>query len=220
MAEPNRNLVITPEHVATYVNFEKPRAFQKDGKDQGDPKYGYTALFNKADVEAMKPLYSAAAEAAKAKWPDIGKDELQKMLKRTFKDGDREAERLMKRRNKPKSEQSVAYLKGKIVVKATSKNPIDVSEPGAGGKAVEIIDWKKVYSGMKGKAELNFVAYDNSFDDAEEGAPRGFITVYANFFLKTGEGQRIGGRDRNSVWSGVQGSQSSADPAGDDDIPF
>lgn len=218
--KPKPSIVITHEHIATYVNFEKPRAFQKNGKDQGDPKYGYTALFDKADVESMKPIYRAAADAAKAKWPDVPQDELQKMLKATFKDGDKEAERLMKRRTAPKSDTQVKHLRGKIVVKCTSKNPIDVSEPGP-TKPVEIIDFKKVYSGMLGRSELNFVAYDNSFGDSEEGAPRGFITAYCNFFLKTGAGQRMGGRDRASVWAGVQGTQSSADPTrGSDDIPF
>ena len=215
-------LVITPEFVATYVNLEKPRAFVgKNGKPQGDPKYGFTALFDKSNVEAMKPLYAAAADVAKAKWPDIGKDELQAMLKRTFKDGDKEAARLMARKSNPKSEAKVAYLKGKVVVKATSTNPIDCSEAAAQG-AAEILDWKKIYSGMIGKAELNFVAYDNSFgdEDNDAGGARGFITVYCNFFLKTKDGQRIGGRDRNSVWGGVQGGVSTQDPAGSDDIPF
>lgn len=218
------NLIVTHEHTALYPNFEKPRAFQKDGKDQGDPKYGYTALFDKADVDSMKPLYKAGADAAKAKWPDITPEELQKILKRTFKDGDKEAERLIKRRNKPKKEEQVAHYRGKIIVKCTSKNPIDVSEIGAGGKPVEIIDWKKVYSGMKGRAEINLVAMDNNFNDADDDAPRGFVVAYCNFFLKTGDGKRLstGGRDRNQVWAGVQGSQSQADPTkgADDDIPF
>lgn len=213
-------IAVTHEHVAAYVNLEKPRAFEKNGKAQGDPKFGYTGLFDKSNQEAMKPLYAQAAAAAKAKWPSIEAAELQAMLKRTFKDGDKEAARLMARRDKPKTEKQVEYLKGKVVVKVTSKNPIDVSEPGPNG-AIEIIDWKKVYSGIKCKSELNFVAYDNSFGDAQEGAPRGFITVYCNFFLKTGDGPRIGGRDRNSVWAGVQGGQSTSDPTGgDDDIPF
>lgn len=221
--KPQPSLVVTHEHIVLYPQFEKPRAFQKDGKDQGDPKYGYVALFDKADAESMKPLYRAAADVAKAKWPDISPEEMQKLLKRTFKDGDKEADRLKARRNKPKKEEQVAAYRGKVVVKATSKNPIDVSEAGKDGP-VEIIDWKKIYSGVYGRAEFNIVAYDNQFDDAEEGGPRGFLTMYCNFFLKTRDGKRIttGGRDRKSVWAGVTGGQSSADPTKglDDDIPF
>ena len=223
MAEPKPKpeLVITPEHTAIYVNFEHARAFQKDGKDAGDPKYGYTALFDASATEEMKPMYAAAAKVAKAKWPDIQPDELQTILKRTFKNGDREADRLKARRNNPRPEEKVKLFRGKVIVKATSKSPIDVSEPGAGGKPVEIINWKKVYAGMRGKAEFNFVAYDNSFGDDDTTGARGFVSVYVNFFLKTGEGERIGGRDRNSVWSGVQGAQSNEKPKGlDDDIPF
>lgn len=206
--------IITHEHTAMFVSFETPRAFERNGKPQGEAKFGYTAFFDKNDD--MKPLYAKAAAVAKAKWPDA---DVQPVLKRLFKDGDKEAERLKAKKVKPKTDDQVKEYKGKVIVKASSKYKPDISEV-INGEAVEILDMKKVYSGMIGRAELNFVAMEIE-DPNEPDGERRFVVAYVNFFLKTKQGQRIGGRDRKDVWKSVQGEASNADPTGgDDDIKF
>ena len=209
--DPNFGKCVTPVHIASYVNFLKPVAFKRNGKETGTPKYGYTGLYSE-DIKAMKDV---AIAVARAKWGD---DVDLKTVRFPFKNGDKEADRLVnhKETSKRKPEAQVALLRGKTIVKASSQFKPDVSEFVKGNpEPVEIIDANKIYSGMLGRAELNFVAQGIE----EDGEEKKFVTAYINFFLKTGDGQRIGGRDRKSVFSGVMGGESNTDVT-DDDIDY
>ena len=193
-------VVVTPEFRLVYPNLFEARAFVRDGKPQGEPKYGLVMLFKPDEIDGMK---STAAGVAKAKWP--GRD--LKELKFPFKKGDAEAK---KREDKGKDG---SFYAGTVVIKASSKYQPQVVDM----DRKDILDPKRVYSGVYAFAELNFVAY-NGVGGGQDG-----VTCYVNFVMISRKGDRIAGKTADDVFSGVQGGDTNVDPTGDDtddDIPF
>lgn len=198
-------IVVTPEFRAAYTNLFEPKAFERNGKPVGDPVYSFTALFPKStDITALKQKAKAVAVAewgegglAGVRWP--------------FKDGDAEAVRLLqkgeKEGSKGKSEDQVAFLRGQITLKCKSTFPPKVGD----NRGEEIIDKSKVYSGIYGRAELNFRATE--IDDG--GEVKKYVTPYFNFFMKTRDGERLAGRDLKTVFKGLLGGESHEDPTDD-----
>jgi hypothetical protein len=203
-------IVISPEFRAAHTNLFEPVAFKdpKTQKPKGDPVYSFLAMFAKdgADITELKQKAKAVAVAewgaeglAGVKWP--------------FKDGDAEANRILEKAKsggKEKSEDQVKYLRGNILLKCKSAFPPKVGD----NKGDEIIDKSKVYSGSYGRAELNFKAQTISDPDGDKK----YVTAYFNFYMKTRDGERLAGRDFKTVFKGLLGGESNADPTADIDI--
>lgn len=203
----------TPQR-AVFINAFEPKAFMKDGKPKGDPKYSITFVIppNTPELEGLK---KAAAAAARAKWPTRNLSE----LAFPFTNGDRAAEK-----SAAKGKDG-GFYKGQVVFKTRSKYPPTLSVI-AGGKLIVLetdalkAQWKsKFYNGCWGVGAVNFVPYDGEND--KDG-----ITAYIQSFLWVKDGERIGGRDQAEVFKDYMGTVSNEDPFGgapgglDDEIPF
>ncbi len=200
MSNHQSEIVVTPEFRMVWPNLFEPRAFIRDGKPTGEPKYGLTMLF---DPEEVRDLKGIAAKVAKAQWP--GRD--LKELKFPFKNGDA----LAKKQAEAKKDGS--FYEGKVVVKTSSKFAPQVVDL----ERKEILDPKRVYSGVYGYAELNFVAYPGV------GGGQDGVTCYVNFVMVSRNGDRIAGRNVEDVFAGIDGSDVNTDVGGDtldDEIPF
>lgn len=190
--------IVTPEFVMAFPNLFEAKPFMRNGKPKGEPVFGMTMLFAAADVQVLK---DKAAEVARARWPGRAFGE----LKFPFKDGNAEAAKA--KANKKDG----SFYEGKVVVKTSSKFQPQVVDENKN----PILDKSKIYSGVYGFAELNFVAYDG-VDGGKDG-----VKAYVNFVMKSRDGKRIAGKDAASVFAGIKGGKSDKDPtAGDDDIPM
>ncbi|MEE8518893.1 MAG: ssDNA-binding protein [Dehalococcoidia bacterium] len=208
MSSNKSEIVVTPEFRMVWPNLFEPRAFMRDGKPTGEPKYGLTMLFTKDDISGLKVV---AAKVAKAQWP--GRD--LKELKFPFKNGDALAKASVEKDvAADKTPRDVSFYEGKVVVKTSSKFAPQVY----GMDRKEVLDPKRAYSGAFGYAELNFVAYPGV------GGGQDGVTCYVNFvMLSDRKGDRIAGRNVEDVFAGIQGSDVAADVGGDtldDEIPF
>ncbi len=208
MSTHQSEIVVTPEFRMVWPNLFEPRAFMRDGKPTGEPKYGLTMLFTKDDISGLKAV---AAKVAKAQWP--GRD--LKELKFPFKNGDALAKASIKKdEDAGKTPRDVSFYEGMVVVKTSSKFAPQVH----GMDRKEILDPKRSYSGAYGYAELNFVAYPGV------GGGQDGVTCYVNFvMLSDRKGDRIAGKNAVDVFAGIQGSDVAADVGGDtldDEISF
>ena len=208
MSTHKSEIVVTPEFRMVWPNLFEPRAFMRDGKPTGEPKYGLTMLFTKEDISGLKQI---AAKVAHAQWP--GRD--LKELKFPFKNGDALAKASVEKdKAADKTPRDVSFYEGKVVVKTSSKFAPQVY----GLDRKEILDPKRVYSGVYGYAELNFVAYPG-VAGGQDG-----VTCYVNFvMISDRKGDRIAGRSVDNVFAGIEGSDTSADVGDDtldDKIPF
>lgn len=191
-------LVVSPRMIFVFPNLFVPKAFERNGKPTGEPVYGFTGLIKPTDPDLAK-LKGALKKAAEAAWPGRNLGELQFPLK----DGDKEADRLVA---KGKSEEQVAFYRGHVVVKASSKYPPGIVD----AKRENILDKSLIHSGVEGWAELNCVPYDAIQDGAKDG-----VTCYFNFVMRAnGAFKRIAGRDANSAFAGIDGGTSATDPTG------
>jgi len=203
MTTDNPGLVVTEtEFRILYPNLFEARAFIKDGKPQGEPKFGLVMLFPPDGIEDLK---AAAKTVAHAKWP--GRD--LKELSFPFKSGDAQAAK------REAAGKDGSFYKGVVVVKASSK-----FQPGvADGNKKEILDPKRVYSGAYGYAELNFVAGNGV------AGGRDYVTAYVNHLMVSRKGDRIATRTAEDVFSGIEGTSTHNDVGVnvselDDEIPF
>lgn len=201
---------------AVFNNLLEPKAFMKNGKPKGEPKYSATFTIPSTSPE-LATIKAAMIAAAKEKWP--GRD--LKELSFPLTSGEKAAEKA-----KAKGKDGSFYL-GNVVLKTRSKFPPGLSVLNKG--AILSLDtdvlksqWKgKFYNGCFGAAALNFVAYEGDGGD-EEGGKDG-ITAYLQSFLWTGDGERIGGQDAAEVFKDYAGKVTNADPfagGGDDEIPY
>ena len=192
-------VVVTPEFRLVYPNLFEARAFVRDGKPQGDPKYGLVMLFKPDEIDGMK---NVAKAVAKAKWP--GRE--LKELKFPFKSGNAEAKK------RTDAGKDGSFYEGTVVIKASSKYQPQVVDL----DRKDILDPKRVYSGVYAYAELNFVAYPGV------GGGQDGVTAYVNFVMVSRNGDRIAGKTADDVFSGVGGGETDVDPTGDldADIPF
>ena len=199
-------IVVTPEFRAAFTNLFEPKAFVQNGKARGEPKYSFTALFPiSTDLTSVKQTAMAAAQA---KWPGLA--DIGKVVRFPFKNGDKEAERLLAKGGK--TEDQVKFYRGNIVLKASTEYKPQVVDR-AGN---DILKPGDVYSGCYGYAELNFVANEIS----EGGETKRYVSAYFNFFMKSRDGERLAGRDAKTVFKGLLGGESNTDPSAGDDIPF
>lgn len=213
MAQREKFQVVSPEFRIAFPNLFTPKAFQRNGKDTGKPKYGFTALFPVAtDISTLK---QTAMAAAKAKWP--GLENLGTAVRWPFKDGNKEAERLVSKKGPngeaAKSDAQVAFYRGNVLLKASTEYQPEVLDK----QGNVIVKHDAIYSGCYCYAEFDFVA--NEIEDA--GETKRYVSAYFNFIMKARDGERLSGRDGKTVFKNLLGGASNADPTkGLDDIPF
>ena len=202
-----------------WPNLHEPKAYQENGKDKGEKKYGATFIFG-ADHPDMKAIKDKAIAVARARWPGVelktvswpftsGNDYATKREAAGKKDGDR--------------------FKGKALLKARS-----IYEPRlCGVENGGLTDYEgdarlkskpKFYSGVGALAEFNFVAVEvKSRVNGVEVANK-FVTAYLNMVFTTNKGERVGGgRSAAETFKGYAGQATVEDPtkgAVDDEIPF
>lgn len=217
--------------VSVYNNLVEPRSFKRNGKEQGEPKYGSTFVFS-AEHPDFKNIKDTALAVAKAKWPgrDVIADYKAGTLKMPWKSGDKEITRHAAKLAKLNKEDDhkLDFMAGNIVMKSASKFRPRLSVIDNGKISPDLDDAgvqrskNKFYSGVEALVELNLVAYDA----IKEGDPDG-VTVYLNIFCSTNTGKRIGGgRSASEAFSGYVGKAKDEDPTAgdpdglDDEIPF
>lgn len=201
--------------VMVFPNLVEAKAFMKNGKAQGDPKYGAT-LVVPADHPDLKPMKELVTKLAKNRWPDKPFSE----LAFPFLSGDKAAEK-----RKAKGKDDGEYQRGKVLLTARSKYEPRLSYI-ENGKIVDLetdtakqMAKNKFYMGVEVLAQINFVPYDPIGENAKGG-----VTAYLNMVLSTGKGKRLsGGASASEVFKGYAGSVSAEDPTGgdsDDQIPM
>jgi hypothetical protein len=156
----------------SYVHLLEPHAAQP-GQDE---KYSVQLLIPKTDTKTLDKIH-AAQEAAKqagksSKWG--GK--VPGNLKMTLRDGDEEHD----------TDDEPAY-KGMMFMNVSSntKPGIVGTQRGEDGKLKAIDDEDEIYSGMYGRASINFYAYNSN---GSKG-----VTAGLNNVQKTRDGERLGG---------------------------
>lgn len=136
--------VTTGEVRLSYVNLFQPRA-QQEG---GEPKYSVTILLPKSDTATYQRIQAAIQEAyekgVSEKWNGA-----RPPLKTTIHDGDGV---------RPSGEPFGPECKGHWVFTASSKQKPEVVDANLN----PIIDQSKVYSGVYGRVNINFYAYNQS----------------------------------------------------------
>lgn len=180
------------------------RAFKKDGKDKGDPKFGATFLFNPEHPD-LKNLKQKAIDAAQWKRPGVDLKSVKWPWTNPGVDADK-AKALKKDRE---------FLRPFVVLKARSifevalsvlENGaiVDLETPAAKNGARD----KFFYNGVLCGAVFSFVPYDR--DDGGIG-----VTAYLNRVLSTGAGDPIkvsSGPSGAEVFSKYAGRPSQVDP--------
>jgi len=199
-----RTEYVTPEARLAYLNLFEPKAYMRNGKAMGEPKFSLMMLFARNEIEELKTL---ALKAARAEWPGAKATD----VSWPFKNGDTEADRLIA---KGKTEAQVEFMRGHILVKASSKYAPEVVD----ANRKPIVSKDAVWSGCYGHVAGVFNPYQS--DDGKFG-----VGLYFDKVLVSRKGDRIagGGRSAADVFAGVKGGTSNVDPTAgldDDDIPF
>ncbi len=207
MSEPTGIIVfgILEQATAVWPNLFEPKAFKRNGKEQGEPKYGITFLLTQ-DHPDLPALKKKAIAVAKEKWP--GADV--KSLKFPFLSG------ASQKKKAEANGKNGDFYDDMVVLKSSTKYPPSILD-GRNDPPTDVVDQKLVQSGSKVAAEINFVAYDGN--DGKDG-----VTAYINTVVYVSKGTRIAGRDAAAAFRGISGQSSSEDPTGglgmDDDIAF
>lgn len=179
------------------------KAFKKNGKETGEPKFKASFVFPK-DSEDLKALKTLAAKLARAKWPDKQFSE----LVFPFASGDAQAEE-----RKKKGKDDSDHLRGMVVMTAKSKYEPRLAYVEKG----KIIDLEtdtaklaakgKFYAGVEVLAQVNLAAYDGV------GSNKSGVTAYLNMVLSTVKGDRLsGGQTASEAFKGYVGAVSAEDP--------
>ncbi len=224
MAEEKVVFTSTEPVVIAHPSVITPKAFKQNGKEKGDPKYGFTCVFE-PDSEDFKRAKLLAISAAKAKWPgrDIGADFKAGEMIMPWESGDeanaRRLKRLMDEGKIREDDHKGDYQLGKMLVKASSKYPIDLSVI-EGGRIIEVEGDaaksranKFFYFGVEGLVELTFVAYNPVGRDGKAG-----VTAYAQKLLSTGKGEKLtAGRSAVETFGAYAGKVTGEDPGTNDD---
>lgn len=208
----DEGIIISPEGRMIFPDMFDPKRFgERQGKPQGDPMFGGLFAFERADVgdlvkkaQAVAMKYWDGNLPSNIRWPFEKGDEYAAKQKAKGKDG--------------------SFAEGKTLVKGKSKY-----KPGLiDWLGNEIVDPNKAYSGCYVRCEFNLVAYDAIGEDGRPG-----VKAYLNHVMLSRRqanhetaGERIGGADAKSVFSGLIDQDSTGvDSAGpgndlDDEIPF
>lgn len=221
MADQDNIGLFTLTSVATldFPHLFEAKAFVKNGKPAGEPKFGANFIIDPNHVD-LQNLKAAMAKVAKAKWPSRALGELKFPLSR----GDELADKRKKKTGKDDAE----HLRGKLVITARSKFP-----PALGGRENgKDVDYDteikrsqaktKFYSGTECLAQFNFVAYEGG------QGPDG-VTAYLQQVYTFNRGAKIAGAGRSAAetFRGYTGTATEEDPTGGnwdtssrDEIPF
>lgn len=160
--------VVTGEVRFSYVHLFEPYS-SFEGQDE---QYSATLLIPKTDKKTLakiKQAQKAAAEAGKAKF----NGKVPSHLKTTLRDGDND--------DSIDPEENPEYV-GHMFIRVASK-----TKPGIVDKNVQpIIDPSEIYSGMYGRASINFFAYNTAGNKG--------ISAGLNNVQKTKDGDFLGGR--------------------------
>lgn len=200
---------LTAPAVMTFADLLEPKAFKRNGKEQGDPKYSARLVFdaNHPDVLAMKELVT---KIARSRWPDKPFSE----LAFPFVSGDKLADKA-----KTKGKDTAEWLRGKVVVTPKSKLAPRLAYID-GGKIIDLetdtaihAAKGKFYNGVEVLVQMNFGAYDPIGEQAKGG-----VTSYLNMVISTNKGQRrTGGASPSDVFRNYRGGVSAEDPTGGED---
>lgn len=190
-------IIITEPVVLMFPQFFEPKRVKRNGKEVGEPKYSVQMIITKANAKA---LVKRAKEIAKA---HFGND-LDGVVF-PFKDGDKEAE---KARSKGYNGD---HYEDMVVLKASSKYPPGLCDR----QGNDVIDPKKIYSGIHARLELNFVAYDPVGEGGKSG-----VTAYFNSAIVWAEGTRLTGKSAQDTFAEYMGKDTEKDVDDDDEIPF
>lgn len=167
----NPTKVITgPETRWSYANVWQPKAI-----DGGVPKYSVSLIIPKSDtktIEKVRAAIQAAYEEGQSKLKGNGKTVPQlKALKTPLRDGDLE---------RPDDE---AYANSYFI------NANSASAPGiVDANCQPIIDTSEVYSGVYGRASINFYAFNSNGNKG--------IACGLNNLQKIRDGESLGGKSR------------------------
>ena len=167
----NSTKVITgPETRWSYANVWQPKAI-----DGGAPKYSVSLIIPKSDtktIEKIRAAIQAAYEEGQSKLKGNGKTVPQlKALKTPLRDGDLE---------RPDDE---AYANSYFI------NANSASAPGiVDANCQPIIDTSEVYSGVYGRASINFYAFNSNGNKG--------IACGLNNLQKIRDGESLGGKSR------------------------
>ena len=208
------------------VNLFEARAYMKNGKQVGEPKFGVVFIFEPSSEE-LKAAKAKALEIARAKWP--GADA--KTIRFPFKDGTKEeAKRNKARVSEGKDPLPPGAMHGKVILRSRSAR-----QPALGvfieGKIVDLEGEKlkvhagKFYAGVNAVGEFSFAASEmDAEDDEGNTVKRRFVSAYINSVLSMNTGKRLGGvgAPASQRFQGYKGSVTTEDPTAgmDDEIPF
>lgn len=197
--------------IMTFSDLLTPRAFKKNGKEQGDPKYSARLVIpaDHPDLDAMKKL---ATKIARTRWPNKEFSE----LRFPFVSGDKIADK-----RKAKGKNDAEWMRGHVVMTAKSKieprlavvnnGRINDLETEVAKQAAK----NKFFNGVEVLVQLNFVGYDPIDEESKGG-----VTPYLNMVISTNKGQRrTGGASPSKVFKNYRGGVSAEDPeAGEDSL--
>lgn len=212
---------LTAPTVMAFPSLLEAKKFKRNGKETGEAKFGGTFVFE-PDAQDLKDMKALCARLAKGKWPG---QELAK-IKFPFKSGDKEIERRIAKLKKEGKEYKGEndFMKGKVVLKASSKYPPRLSVI-LNGKPVDLdgdalkANAGKFYFGVQTLAQFNFVPYDA----IEEGDSDG-VTAYLNLVLSLNKGDKLTTSRQSAAetFSRYIGHSTEEDPTqvgGSDEIP-
>jgi hypothetical protein len=194
------------------------KAYQVNGKDKGEPKYGMLGMMDPSHPDVPE-LRKAIAKCAKARWPDVDL----KTIKTPMTTGDKLADRRKKKSGKDDAD----FQRGKICVKASGKYPPKLAgiEDGQIVEYIEDMDKAaakaKFYFGADVLWQITLVAWEGD-DDMDEGGGKRGVTAYLDMVMVTGGGKRLGGQGPSAkeAFSGYVGKYSGENVSADDEIPF
>lgn len=204
----------TSPAVMAHPNLLKPKAFEKNGKPQGEPKYSAVFAFD-AQSEEIKALKRKAAEVARLEWPGC---DLTKIVF-PWQNGDAQADKRDEACKAKGRDPDGQWMRGKVLLKASSRFPVIL----AGFENGRIVSYEdeatlarvggKFFFGAEVLAQITFNAFQSPMPGA---APA--VNCYLNQVLATGKGTKIAGSKRSAaqVFSGYAGAVSEVNPMGED----
>lgn len=167
----NTTKVITGIVRFSFVHLLEPTAFEGQ-----EPKYSVMLLIPKTDkdtLDKIKAAQKAAAELGKTKFKN-GK--VPAKLKTTLRDGDEEMD-----------PEEYPEFKGMYFINVSNKSKVGMvgTQRDEAGKLKRLDDPDEIYSGMYGRASINFFAYNTA---GNQGVSAGLDNIQ-----KTREGDHLGG---------------------------
>lgn len=196
--------------VMSLSNLLEAKAFVKNGKAQGEPKFGANLILplDHPDFPAIKEL---VMKIIRQRWPDKPVSE----LAIPFQSGDK-----INEKRKLDKKTALDFQTGKVVINARSKYEPRLSYI-ENGKIIDLetdtakhMAKSKFYNGVEVLVQLNFVPYDPIGQNAKGG-----VTAYLQQVLSTNKGKKLAGASASSdVFKSYVGGVSAEDPTGGDNL--